>query len=478
MSIKYYINNFLRSNSLIEDSRRKEFILNVLLFSSILFLTIAVISYSISTIFADPVRRQNNSISLVVILFLLGFFVFLYILSRRGFFRVAASFLLGSFFILATYMSYIWGIELPTSLLFYVLIIVMSGILIHARFAFAVVLATSITIAMINHFRVINIISPNLYWKSETWRAADIIMTSIIFLIIATVSWLSNREIEKSLARAHKSEADLKAERDNLEIKVEERTRELKEIQAEKMTQIYRFAEFGRLSSGLFHDLINPLNAVSLNMERVRCQNNNGGTLEETKEYLDRAISASKKMEEFVMAVRKQLTKQGNEALFSITNEIKQVVEVLSYKALQNNVKIIFSPPDNDIEIFGDAIKFNQVALNLITNAIDAYASDKDIEKSLDHKDKRIIVSLKEEKDTVVLSIQDYGMGIQEEHLNKIFEPFFTTKNGSGMGIGLSMVKRIVEKDFEGTVKVVSEVRKGATFTILIPKKTHEKNTK
>jgi signal transduction histidine kinase len=460
-----------------EDAKRREFIVTILLVAVIILLTISIVSSIVTSFFVSSEALKNNALSLVVVVFFWSFFAGLYFLSRKGFFRLASFFLLIAFFLLSTYAGYRWGVDVTVGLLLDMLIIVMAGILINARFAFIVTFIIFLTIAIIGHLQRVGVIVVNDYWRTASWGMADTIIVAVMFAVVATVSWLSNREIERSLARAHKSEADLKAERDNLEIKVEERTRELKEMQAEKMTQVYRFAEFGRLSSGLFHDLINPLNAVSLNMERVRCQNNNGGTLAETKEYLDRAISASKKMEEFVIAVRKQLTKQGNEAMFSVMNEVKQVVEVLSYKALKNNVKIVFSPPDNDIEIFGDAIKFNQVALNLITNAIDAYAADKDIEKDPDRKDRRIIVSLKEEKDSIVLSVQDHGMGISEEHLNKIFEPFFTTKR-SGMGIGLSMVKRIVEKDLGGIVKVESEVRKGATFTILIPKKTHEKNTK
>lgn len=451
-----------------EDNRRQEFILNVLLVSAVFLLISAILSSGVTLFFiSDAASRQNNAFSFGVLFGILSFFIFLYILSRKGFFRLASYLLLGTFFLLAVYMSYRWGVEIQVALLFYVMIIVMSGVLIRARFAFFVTIISFVVLEIINYFQNNNFIQPNRYWITESWKSTDVFVTSILFAIIATVSWLSNREIEKSLVRARKSEAELKKERDLLEIKVEERTKELKETQTEKMTQMYRFAEFGRLSSGLFHDLINPLNAVSLNMEKVRSQNGNGNAVAETKVYLDEAIQASKKMENFVSTVRKQIVKQGDMILFSLEEEIKQVIDMLSHKALKADVKIVFSSlSNNGVQTFGDAIRFNQVVLNLIANAIDAY----DNVSVPENKDRKVLVSLREENNIIILSVEDFGAGILEENMSKIFEPFFTTKGGNGIGIGLSMVKRIVEKDFNGGLVVKSKAGQGATFTIKFPK--------
>jgi two-component system C4-dicarboxylate transport sensor histidine kinase DctB len=345
----------------------------------------------------------------------------------------------------------------------------MSGILISTRFAFVMLAGTVSALLILGYLQINNITHPNLFWKSASLGMTDIIMFLTIFIIITLVSWLSNREIEKLLKRAKKSERELKIERDSLEIKVAERTRELKETQMEKMTQIYRFAEFGWLSSGLFHDLINPLNAMSLNMEKVRCQDNNDSVVAETKMYLDKAIAISKRIENFVAAVRRQIARQGKAAIFSLAKEIEQVIEVLAHKAAKANVKIFFSTKAGDVKYFGDAIKFNQIVLNLVANAIDAYAL---VDPSAGKKRKRdVLVCLREEMGSIILSVEDYGAGIAEDNLNKIFEPFFSTKDSEGMGIGLSMAKRIIEKDFNGLVEVKSELHKGTIFIITIPNK-------
>lgn len=463
-----YLYKLLEPRSKNEDLKRQEFILNILLLNSIILFIIANAVSVINFIVVNSEVSKNNSISLITLFLILSFFIFLYFLSRKGFFRVASYLLIAVLFFLASYMGFRWGVDLPAEILFYSMIIVISGILVNTRFAFIATFSIIAMIIIMGHLHNLDMIDIDRHWSNETWRITDMIVASILFFIIATVSWLSNREIEKSLARARRAEADLKKERDSLEITVDQKTKELREIEVDKMAQLYRFAEFGRLSAGLFHDLMNPLNAVSLNMEKVKSREENlpvqsdKNAIDETKAYLNRAISSARKMEDFIVAVRKQISKQANNALFSLTEETRQVISVLSYKALKANVKIIFSLSDN-IETIGNAVKFNQVALNLIANAIDAYLPVSTGEM------REVIVSLQEKNGMISFIVEDRGIGISKENIEKIFEPFFTTKN-YGMGIGLSMVKRIIEKDFSGTVKVESEENKGTAFIIKFPK--------
>jgi len=438
-----------------EDLARKEFILNVLLLPVILMLGVASINNTIR-FFGSVFIYRNNTLSIWIVYLLLLFFVFLYFLSRKGFLRLASYMFLAPLFLLAAYMGYIWGVELTSEILLYVLVIIMSGILISTRFAFIATGAILATVAITGYLQMAGFVIANRYWRTDTFHITDIIMVSVIFAIIATVSWLSNREIERSLIRARKSEAELQKERDLLEVKVEERTKELKKLEGEKIMHLYRFAEFGRLSAGLFHDLINPLNAVSLSIERLKGDD----------ESVNKAIKAAKKMEDLVVAVRKQISRQDNKNLFSLNKEIQDVIDVLSYKARKNNVDVRFLY-ENDINFLGNAIRFNQAVLNLIVNAIDSYMPEK-----LDNRERAVEVLLKDSENEIILSVKDAGAGISRENLQKIFEPFFTTKD-YGVGIGLSMAKQIAERDFFGKLIVESNTeagQSGSTFTIAIPK--------
>lgn len=476
-TIAFFYKKLIEPKSENEDLKRREFILNILLTAAIFLfgLGFTVALYQSITL------PEYVAISPIILLAIFFIFLILYLVSRAGFFILSAYLFIGVFLISTTYAIYRWGIELPSGLLFYVLIIVMSGILISTRFAFLITGIASLTIAIINYLRVNHLISPDLYWKTETWGGPDIIALVLIFGIIATVSWLSNREIERSLKRARGSEAELKKERDMLEVKVEERTKELRKLKMEKMSKLYRFAELGRLSSGLFHDLINPLTAISLNLEKVNL--GRGGSAELTemldvKPHLEQAMSATKRMEDFIIAMRKQIAPtvaREPKTLFSLNQEIKAAVQIFSYRAQKANIEINFLLNEN-IRIYGDAIKFNQIITNLIDNAIDAYTEPRG-EINPEERKRELEVRLGEKGDFVYLTVEDWGCGISKEAASKIFQPYFTTKGSQGgIGIGLPLIKNIIEKDFKGSIGVESEENKGTKFIIKFPKNIRAKN--
>lgn len=458
---------FISPKSDDSDSARREYILNILLCGSILMMAAGFFLHVLGEAVCPRsyAEYQNNVLSIEAVFGILAFLILLYNLSRKGFFHIASYIFLFVLLLFSAYMNFRWGADLNASLLFYVLVIIMSSILINTRFSFIMTVLSSSIIFIAGYLQVNNKFSPNTYWRSEIFNMTDIVMFVVMFFIIAAISWLSNREIEKSLMRARKSEKELKEERDLLEMKVEERTRKIEEMQAEKMVQLYRFAEFGRLSSGIFHDLINPLNALVISVEKIKDQDKSTNTINETKTYLDSAVLAARKMEDMISAVRKQITKQENNSMFSVNDEIKQVISVLAYKALKAGVEITFSSKD-DIETFGDATKFNQAALNLVANAIESYMSNGTLEKTVNIRQKAS-VALRKDGENAVFTVCDFGAGIPEENLEKMFEPFFSTKNGNGMGIGLSMVKRIVEKDFGGLIEAESVRGRGTVFTVV-----------
>ena len=105
-----------------------------------------------------------------------------------------------------------------------------------------------------------------------------------------------------------------------------------------------------------------------------------------------------------------------------------------------------------------DKIYLNRIVTNLITNA--QQAAD-DSRKSM------INVDMEQKHKRVVITVEDNGVGIPEEMYDRIFEPNFTSKN-SGMGLGLTMVRKMVE-DYKGEITVISEVGKGTKFTITLP---------
>lgn len=353
-----------------------------------------------------------------------------------------------------------------------VLAIVIGGILMDAHRAFFIAVLVALSLYVIGALQSKGFIFVDRTWRTpELWTLGEVTVFSLVFFVIATVSWLSNREIAKSLKRARTSEEELKKERDLLERKVEARTQELREVQTEKIAQLYRFAEFGRLSAGIFHDLMSPLSALSLSVEQsVSLKERDDISSEDAKESLSRAVKAARKLEDLVVSVRRQLAREQTKTRFSLCEEIELVVDMLSHRARQGRIAVIFSSDEN-IFLFGDPVRFNQVLLNLITNAMDAYQSDTSEAESCGISKaalREIRIDLKRLEGRVVLTITDHGSGIPAPLLSKIFEPFFTTKT-NGHGIGLSITKRIVERDFTGTIEVASDVGVGTSFRLSFP---------
>jgi len=463
MIYKYLLN----PKSIGEDKSRRELILNILLLFTLGLLFIATLAKAIFDGF--HLHPAPGTMSIYILFVIDMFFASLYFFSRKGFATCVAYVFVLLYFFLATYMAYLWGVEAQSPLIFFILVIFLSGILINSFFAFVMTLLSSSVLYLFYYWQTQQIFSPDMSWKAP-WQWKEVIVVTVIFGLIAMVSWLSNRETEKSLRRARRSEGELKKERDMLEIRVQERTEELKRVQLEKSSQIHRFAEFGRLSSGFFHDLINPLTIMSLNMERVKDEQIK--EVGEAKLYLSKAIGAAKRLEDFIITARKQVMQQENLHFFSLSSEIKNVIEMLSYKAKKAKV-ILQYHGEKSLEIFGDSVKFSQAMTNLIANAIDAYHLSHD-EKSLNNHEVKISSYKKDQ--LVYVEVEDHGEGIEKENLEKIFEPFFSTKNDQGMGIGLSLTRDIIEKSFKGKIRVESKRGQGAKFIVELPLVSEDKN--
>lgn len=455
-AVRFFYVNLIEPKSENEDSRRKEFILNILLLASIALVFILTLSVVYqSSIKGDEYTGVLPEVPLIVLLI----FVFLLVLSRSLLFELVAYLFILLYFIATTLTSYYWGVDDPQTLIAYALIIVVSGILIGSRFSFLITLLISSVLIFLAYLQVNGIIEVDVDWKSESLDLMNILEFSVTLGLISVVSWLYNREIGNSLKRVRISEDALKKERDLLEKRVKERTKELQKIQYEKSRQLCQLAEFGRLSSGLFHDLSNYISALLLNMKKI--DPNSKGMFSEAKEDLERVEVTMDKVGDFVCAINKQLRCQESLGVFSVPIEIGAAIKVVSYSATKGDIEVVTDFGAGDAYLYGDPIKFGQIITNILINAIDAYQSIED------NREKKIMIVVKKDKGFVIISVVDWACGIPDTLMNKIFKPFFTTKKSDkGMGIGLSNVRELVENDFNGEILVESKKGAGTTFTI------------
>lgn len=453
-TVNYFYQIIIKPRSANEDIFRRELILNFILLILFVLSCIGCVLI-ISTQIAEGINYSGVGL-LQLTLITLGI-TFLYYLSRKGNIALPSYSLIILLFALATYYGYRYGVDLPSSLLCFSLLIVISSILISTRFSFLMTLLITSIVLSFSYLEIYYSFIPDRTWQLTNFKIDDAIEYSIILLLIMAVSFLSNKQLEKSLERARGSEKSLQQERDLLEIRVEERTRQIKYIQLEKMTEMYRFVEFGRLASGLFHDLMSPLTAISFALQEYK---NN----EELSTNTKIALRSSERMQKLLHQAKKHISIPDTQENFNLSNEINLVIDFLSSKWKKLGIEIKLKCKGDEV-IFANPVTFSHVMTNLISNAIDSYEF-----KSLDNLNKKVLIQINEHVEKYIIEVKDFGTGIPQEIIPLIFEPFYTTKNTKGTGIGLSATKHVIEKYFNGTISVLSQVNHGSIFKIEFPK--------
>ena len=225
--------------------------------------------------------------------------------------------------------------------------------------------------------------------------------------------------------------------------------------QRERLSYIEKQSAWQEMARQVAHEVKNPLTPMKLMMQNFERKFDPNDPNNETKvknlsgviigqiEVISRVATA---FSEFA-----QLPKRNDEEI-NLNREIRNVLTIFS------DENIFIHANHDNIMMKIDKDYLARIIINLVTNASQAKA---------DNRKSVINVDIEKIEKRIKIIVNDNGVGISPDKLEKIFDPNFTSKN-SGMGIGLTMVKRMVE-DYNGTITVVSEVDKGATFTISMP---------
>ncbi|MFH1552559.1 MAG: ATP-binding protein [Candidatus Omnitrophota bacterium] len=256
------------------------------------------------------------------------------------------------------------------------------------------------------------------------------------------------------------AEQVLEKKRNELELELEERAKELK--------QHVKMAAIGEMASKIAHDIRNPLTAVIASVTAAKNEIEEGQDITNVSKFLDLAKHAAQLVDDFV----EKLLDFSRLGLRKIKLSPVSLGEVLggeggSVESCANIIerfKITLSTHglDQEAGVLADRTELIRVFMNLITNACRAMGGEE--VRSLD-----ITLSVDREKGLASVSVTDTGKGIDPENMEKIFDPLFTTKmSGEGTGWGLATVRGIV-KEHNGTIEVESTPGEGATFKITIP---------
>jgi signal transduction histidine kinase len=453
---KFY-RKYLKPRSEDRNTQAREFVLNWLLVSSLFFVAFATL---LNLLVSLLVLHHTQVISyLSVMLGLWVFFLLLYILARKGKYRFSATILVLLYGLTAVGLIAHWSILIPQGILLFALIVVLSGILLGSKYAFINSLVATAILGIFLFLQVHHTLHPDISWGRQPADFVDIIVFGTTLSILGLASWLYNWQMERSLERAKRSERALQHQKAQLEVRVEKRTRQLQATQAEKMKQLYHFAELGHVSTALLHDLSNHLAMLTLDIESLgSAHSNRPGVVKQAQKSITY-------IEELVQRVSYQLQGESIVKEFSIVDEVSEVMQLLAYKAKRAQValELIVNPKRGAYKHSGDFVGFRQLVSNVLANAIDAYSETA-------RTPKRVRIEVTRTAADYIITITDRGKGIKADDLSKIFNPFFSTRK-EGMGIGLFIARQLTEEQFKGHLTVTSKRDVGTSFTIQLPRK-------
>ncbi len=430
----------------IHSLRNYRIICNVVLFGTYL-VVVAILGLLIISFSLNPAPHMVGRI--VVGGLALAYVVLAHVLLRLQRQRAVAYMLITFYLALAAGIELAWGINTTIGTLTFALAIVLAGILLTARhslwaatFAVLTLLGLQTAIYLQWYLPVTNKIS----------SFGDAAAYSVMFGMLALISWLYNTEMERSLAQAWNAEAALQAQKATLKTQVEQRTKQLRQAQLKEIQQMYRFAELGQLGVTLLHDLANHLTALTLEIDDLH------------KAGHSKAISRARRITDYlgdiVDSTRARLNGGTQARNFNIIRRIDDVVDFLRDRAEKADVTVTWAAPKASWRLTGDASSLSQVITIIACNGIDAYdapATQRDI-----------TITAERTKTDIIIRIFNHGT-IPKAQRKNLFKPFQTTKK-SGMGLGLFIAKQTVELQFSGTL-TLSPNSKHTEFVITLPRK-------
>lgn len=315
------------------------------------------------------------------------------------------------------------------------------------------------------------------YLEDDTFNDMELqeffIRLSVVYILMLIIAIILAYFISKYITRSLKTISDKLHEthlsRRNEKIFLKEASTEIStlvnaynnmvdelEKSAVKLARSEREQAWREMAKQVAHEIKNPLTPMRLSVQNFQ------------RKFNPKAPDAGTTVNEFSTTLIQQIDTLSNIAsafsnfakMPAQQNETLNIVKVTKL-ALEifNNDYIRFKAKEEEIIVKLDRTQLIRVITNLVKNAIQAIPED---------RLPKITVTVSSEVNKVKISIEDNGIGISEKNKARIFEPKFTTKT-SGMGLGLGMVKNIVET-YHGTITFSSQLGKGTTFIIIFPK--------
>jgi C4-dicarboxylate-specific signal transduction histidine kinase len=282
-----------------------------------------------------------------------------------------------------------------------------------------------------------------------------------------------------------RTENALREARDELEVRVAERTADmenankaLREQMAEQrrteetlqatrteLARVVRITAIGEMAASIAHEVNQPLAAVVANADAcVAWLTRQTPDLGEARSAALRAVEGATRASQVIARIRSLISKGAPQrAPVDINSLIEEALVLAKGQVVLNKISLSLLLDPALPLVSGDRIQLQQVLMNLIANAIDAMANVTGRERTLEIRSQRV------QAQSISVSVQDSGIGISEEFISRLFEPFFTTR-AQGIGMGLAISHSIIEAH-GGRLWAESKLNEGTIFRFTLPEK-------
>lgn len=218
----------------------------------------------------------------------------------------------------------------------------------------------------------------------------------------------------------------------------------------------------GEMASGIVHELTQPLTAIlsqsQAGLRLARAQDASADILG----VLEANARGAKRAGDILARLRDYIANRAPEPRPTPLNGlVREVAELAKADLDRKGVTLTLQLAEEEPRALVDRVSIEQVVHNLLTNAVDAV-------EALPEPRRSIVVTTGAADGAAFITVRDQGEGIPPENLPRLFEPFFTTKDGGGLGLGLPLCERLVER-FGGQVSAANDPAGGAFFTIRLP---------